>query len=105
MGALVESTGLSGKSFGKIDIYDKYTTVEVSEGESEHIINSMNGKKVNGKKAVVKLCDKVEKTTTKRYGDKKPRAPYRERDGRENRDNRENRSSRSKSYSKKPVTI
>ncbi len=105
LGALVESTGLSGKSFGKIDIYDKYTTVEVSEGESEHIINSMNGKKVNGKKAVVKLCDKVEKTTTKRYGDKKPRAPYRERDGRENRDNRENRSSRSKSYSKKPVTI
>lgn len=33
LGALVEATGLSGNEFGKIDIYDQYTTVEVPAAE------------------------------------------------------------------------
>lgn len=48
LGALVESTGLSGKCFGKIDIYDKHTTVEIPEKDKEHIVSSMNKGKING---------------------------------------------------------
>ena len=31
LGALVEATGMAGNEFGKIDIHDQYTTVEVPE--------------------------------------------------------------------------
>ena len=58
LGALVEATGMPGKSFGKIDIYDKYTTVEVPEADIDFVINVMDNTKVNGKKVSVKLCDR-----------------------------------------------
>ncbi len=57
LGALVEGTGLPGKSFGKIDIYDKHTTVEVPEGDKEHIVSSMDGGKINGNTITAKLID------------------------------------------------
>lgn len=61
LGALVEATGLSGKSFGKIDIYDTHTTVEVPKDSQEFVINSMTGGKINGNKVTVHLYDKSEK--------------------------------------------
>ena len=45
---------MPGKSFGKIDIYDRFTTVEVPEAEKEHILDSMAGTKINGQKITVK---------------------------------------------------
>lgn len=54
LGALVDATGMAGKSFGKIDIYDRYTTVEVPEEDCEHILDSMTGTKINGQKIKVK---------------------------------------------------
>ncbi len=57
LGALVDATGMAGKSFGKIDIYDRYTTVEVPEADKEYIIESMTGTKINGQKIKIKLCD------------------------------------------------
>lgn len=67
LGALVEATGMPGKSFGKIDIYDKYTTVEVPEEDTEFVIDAMDNTKVNGKKVSVKLCDRkpAEKSSSK----------------------------------------
>ena len=45
---------MSGRDFGKIDIFDKHTTVEVPEAESDYIIDSMNLVKINGHKVEVK---------------------------------------------------
>ncbi len=55
LGALVEATGLSGADFGKIDIYDKYTTVEVPATESDSVINAMQSGKINGHTVQAKL--------------------------------------------------
>ena len=55
LGALVDATGMTGKDFGKIDIFDEHTTVEVPEAESEYIIESTDSIKINGNKVEVKL--------------------------------------------------
>ncbi len=55
LGALVDATGMSGQDFGKIDIYDNHTTVEVPEAEYDYIIDSTNPMKINGHKVDVKL--------------------------------------------------
>jgi ATP-dependent RNA helicase DeaD len=55
LGALVDATGMTGKDFGKIDIYDEHTTVEVPETECEYIIDSTDSMKINGNKVEVKL--------------------------------------------------
>ena len=57
LGALVDATGMSGKDFGKIDIYDEHTTVEVPESEYEYVLESTNPMKINGNKVEVKLWD------------------------------------------------
>ncbi len=54
LGALVDATGMPGKSFGKIDIYDRFTTVEVPEADKEHVLDSMTGTKINGQKITIK---------------------------------------------------
>ena len=54
LGALVDATGMPGKSFCKIDIYDKFTTVEVPEADTEHGLDSMTGTKINGQKITIK---------------------------------------------------
>ncbi len=55
LGALVDATGMTGKDFGKIDIFNDHTTVEVPEAESEYIIESTDSIKINGNKVEVKL--------------------------------------------------
>lgn len=55
LGALADATGLSGKDFGKIDIFDKHTTVEVPASETDYILDSMESAKINGHKVEVKL--------------------------------------------------
>ncbi len=55
IGALTDATGMSGRDFGKIDIYDTHTTVEVPESESDYIIDSTNPMRINGHTVEVKL--------------------------------------------------
>lgn len=55
LGALVDATGMPGRDFGKIDIFDKHTTVEVPEAEYEYIIESLNSGRINGHQVEVKL--------------------------------------------------
>ncbi|MDD6345448.1 MAG: DEAD/DEAH box helicase [Oscillospiraceae bacterium] len=57
LGALADATGLSGRDFGKIDIFDKHTTVEIPEAETDYILDSMKSAKINGHKVEVKLYD------------------------------------------------
>ncbi|MCI5911099.1 MAG: DEAD/DEAH box helicase [Oscillospiraceae bacterium] len=55
LGALVEATGLKGGNFGKIDIFDKYTTVEIPESEANFILESMQNEKIKDNDIKVKL--------------------------------------------------
>ena len=57
IGALAETTNMPGKAFGKIDIYDNYTTVEVPEQEKDYIIDTMTGSKIAGQKVTVKVYE------------------------------------------------
>lgn len=75
LGALVDATGMSGRDFGKIDIFDTHTTVEVPEAESDYIIDSTNPMKINGHQVEVKLWDGKsikDKSRRSRY-DEKPK--------------------------------
>ncbi len=54
LGALVEATGMAGNTFGKIDIHDQFTTVEVPETELDFVVDVMQHEKINGKKVVVR---------------------------------------------------
>jgi len=73
LGALVDATGLTGRDFGKIDIFDKHTTVEVPESQTNHVIDSMNKGKINGTHVEVKLHKPTGKSTyrggSSRYGE------------------------------------
>ncbi len=73
LGALAETTGLPGKSFGKIDIYDSFTTVEIPENEKEHIITSMNGTKINGSRIKVRTFEGVSGKEQHRFDENAPR--------------------------------
>ncbi len=66
LGALVDATGMSGKSFGKIDIFDRHTTVEVPDSDKDYVIESMNNGKINGNKVTVKLYEGKERSGSPR---------------------------------------
>lgn len=68
LGALTDATGMSGRDFGKIDIYDTHTTVEIPEAESDYIIDSTNPMKINGHAVEVRLL-------TEGYSKEKQRNP------------------------------
>ncbi len=95
LGALVDATGLPGRSFGKIDIYDRHTTVEVPELDKEHIVSSMENGKINGNKVTAKLLEssdsqyRSDSRNDKGFRNRKPRS-----------DKREDFYSKSKKYSK-----
>ena len=57
LGALAEATGMPGKEFGKIDIFDSYSTVEIPEQDKDYIIKSMAGQKINGQRVNVKISE------------------------------------------------
>ncbi|MCD7730474.1 MAG: DEAD/DEAH box helicase [Oscillospiraceae bacterium] len=97
LGALVDATGMAGKCFGKIDIYDRFTTVEIPEADKEHILDSMTGTKINGQKIKVKL---YEGKGADYSGEKDYRSLNKKRDGGRGRyDGGRNRGSDSRSKS------
>lgn len=73
LGALVDATGMPGRDFGKIDIFDNHTTVEIPETETDYIIDAMNSTRINGNSVEVKLY-KVS-SNEKPYRDKSRSAP------------------------------
>ncbi len=79
LGALVDATGMSGRDFGKIDIFDSHTTVEVPAAETDYILESTENLKINGQQVTVKLWDGStygNKKNEKSFGrDKRERNP------------------------------
>ncbi len=73
LGALVDATGLPGSEFGKIDIYDKFTTVEVPKDEAAFILDAMNEEKINGHKVAVKIHEERAPRNDRFRGDDKQR--------------------------------
>lgn len=69
LGALTDATGMSGRDFGKIDIYDNHTTVEVPEAESDYILDSTNPMKINGHTVEVRLLTDSRSKDRSRYSD------------------------------------
>lgn len=57
LNALTEATGMTGKDFSNIRIYDSYTTVDVPESECGYVIESMKSCRINGNKISVKPYD------------------------------------------------
>lgn len=58
VGAIVEASGLTSVEIGKIDIFDKYTLVEVSNKHVADIVDSMFGTKIKGKLITVSVYDR-----------------------------------------------
>ncbi len=53
LGALAGESGVDGSSFGKIEIRDTYSLVEVRPSEAEKVIKAVNGSTIRGRSARV----------------------------------------------------
>ncbi|MDO5149150.1 MAG: DEAD/DEAH box helicase [Oscillospiraceae bacterium] len=87
LGALVEATGMPGRSFGKIEIFERYSTVEVPDADAEFIVDALNNTKINGKKVSVKLCERKvsDKGGSQRHGGSGGNGRRNDRSGRKGR--------------------
>ena len=54
VGAIANEAGVDPSGIGAIDIADKFSIVEVPEGDAESIITALRGTKLRGKKVVVR---------------------------------------------------
>jgi ATP-dependent RNA helicase DeaD len=61
LGAITGETGLDGKLIGDIDIYDKFSFVNIPAEHADEIIDVMEGVKIKGKKINMELANKEEK--------------------------------------------
>lgn len=82
LGALVDATGMSGQDFGKIDIFENHTTVEIPEAETDYILENTNPMKINGNKVEIKLYkgnpsgEKKSRRTEKSFKPDRRKAAY-----------------------------
>ena len=58
LGAIADATGIPGKQVGKIDIYDDYTVVQLSEEDARLTAETMATCKINGHRTEVRLLTK-----------------------------------------------
>lgn len=56
LGAIAGETDLSGDDVGEIDIYDKFSFVEIPKEHTEHVLEIMNGAQIKGKKVSVEVA-------------------------------------------------
>ncbi|MCB6366926.1 DEAD/DEAH box helicase [Intestinibacillus massiliensis] len=57
VGAITEKVDISGKQIGKIYCYGDYSLVELPSKYKQEVIRSLNGEKINGVRADVRLYD------------------------------------------------
>ena len=57
IGAITEETGISGRLIGKIDVYDKFTFVEVPEELKDEILTRLQKKKIRGNKINIEVAN------------------------------------------------
>jgi len=58
--AIAEHTGLSSSNIGKIDIFDKFSFVEVPEASASEVFSLMNGARIKGKSINMEPANKRE---------------------------------------------
>ncbi len=57
LGAIAGESGISGRMIGSIDMYDKYTFVEVPEDCAEEILHCMKNVRIRGKNVRMELAE------------------------------------------------
>ena len=62
LGAIAGEAGISGKTVGTIDIYDKYTFVEVPKQNVKKVLESMKNIKIKGNKINIEKANKRRKS-------------------------------------------
>ena len=58
LGAIAGETGLNGKVVGTIDMYDKYTFVEVPREYAAEVLKAMKNVKIKGKTVAVEPANR-----------------------------------------------
>ena len=61
LGAIAGEAGIQGKTIGTIDIYDKFTFVEVPKKKAKTVIEKMKNKKIKGNKLNIEKANKKKK--------------------------------------------
>ena len=57
---MIENTGLSSQVIGKIDVFDKFSFIEVPEESAQNFLSRMDKGKVKGKSVNVEPANKRE---------------------------------------------
>lgn len=58
LGSIAGETGVKGKHIGNIDVYDKYTFVDVDKSKAKTIILKMKNRKIKGNKLNIETANK-----------------------------------------------
>lgn len=58
VGAIAGETGMPGKLIGSIDMYDKYTFVEVPRAQADIVLDAMNRAKIKGRNVHVEMANR-----------------------------------------------
>lgn len=72
LGAIAGETGLSGDDVGEIDIYDKFSFVEVPKEHTKQVLEIMNGAQIKGKRVNVEVAEEPKNDRGDRY-DRRPK--------------------------------
>lgn len=83
VGAIVDATGLSPRSVGKINIFSGHTLVELSEGDAQSVLTEMKQTKIRGREVHFSISNEAPRHNKPRFGDR----PHRFRDRSSYRDN------------------
>ncbi len=65
VGTLASETGVPGKAFGAIDIFDDFTFVDVADEYVKKVINGMKGKKLKGVRVNIEKAQKNKRKNDK----------------------------------------
>lgn len=88
LGAIAGETDLSGDDVGEIDIYDKFSFVEIPKEHTQHVLEIMNGAQIKGKKVSIEVAQDPKgdgEGRPDRGGDRAPRSDRGDRGGRDER--------------------
>lgn len=58
VGAIVESTGMSSKCIGKIDIFTDFTTIEMLEEDAQRVMDTMQNSKIKNQRVQFTVMEK-----------------------------------------------
>ncbi|MCU0324654.1 MAG: DEAD/DEAH box helicase [Spirosomaceae bacterium] len=56
VGAITSEARIPGKAIGQIDIYDKFSFVEVPQNDVNSVLKAMNGNTINGREASIEIA-------------------------------------------------